>query len=298
MLNSIDELNPLLKGSVLERQKFECFEIPGTGGNVLAAKLKGAGIFECWQAARELLDKTGRWPLIVDVSFAGMLDGFNKKLLDVALSRFPFEDEKGRAWSPQDIVEASKDLDVDAVFEKSARQNDEYDEDCDWLLEEIEGTLGRRPGEADLDASIPYKAHRIDRWAYEQELQDEKAPDPLEGRPHLFDPRKPALLLLPVDCGWETLAWASWYGAEGADAEVVAVLRRWHEQYGAELYANYGTMLEFKVSKPPTNPMDAWKLASQHDLLAPSNLASPGLTVRQYAQGLIGHDRWFLHERP
>jgi hypothetical protein len=39
-------------------------------------------------------------------------------------------------------------------------------------------------------------------------------------------------------------------------------------------------------------------IAAPSDLFAPCTLPLPGLLVRHYAGGLVGHDRGFLHERP
>jgi hypothetical protein len=53
--------------------------------------------------------------------------------------------------------------------------------------------------------------------------------------------------------GWQVAAYVSFFGAEvpGGAERLIAVLRSWHERYGAELVAHYGTMLEFVVRRPP-----------------------------------------------
>ena len=297
MLESVKDLRSAADGTALTGLNFDLFDIPETAGTVFAAKLKGKDPFEHWQAARTIVDRTGRWPLLVELAFSSF-GGLKTKLMDGDLSRLPFEDEDGNAPSPAEIIGASKSVDVDAWFEAQARVFDKVNDDYDWVLEELEGEFGRLPEEQELDQSIPFTEHRYQRWAWDRQREAGTLASPDEGRQGLFEPHKPALLLMPTAKPWETLAWASWYGAEQSHAEIVAVIRHWTERYGAELFANFGTMLEFTVANPPTEPEDAWQLATRHDLLAPSTLGSPGITVCQYAQALIGWDRWFLHERP
>ncbi|WP_291467436.1 DUF4253 domain-containing protein [Acidovorax sp.] len=74
--------------------------------------------------------------------------------------------------------------------------------------------------------------------------------------------------------------------------------RGWRELHGAELWAHYGTMLEFAVGRPPRDFDTALALAREHDLAAPCTLALPGIALRHHALGLVGHGTWFLHERP
>ena len=297
MLKSVEDLRSVTDGSVLAELGFELIDIPETDGSVFAVRLKDVDPFDVWQAARAIVDRTGRWPLLVDLAFSS-LGGLKEKLLDGDLDRFPFEDEDGNAQSPAQIIEASKSVDVDAWFEAQGRDFDKFEDDYDWVVDELESEFGRRPEESELDQSIPFTAHRYERWAWDRQREAGTLASPEEGRLGLFEAQKPALLLMPTAKPWETLAWASWYGAEERHAEVVAVVREWTERYGAELFAHFTTMLEFTVANPPTEPEDAWQLATRHDLFAPSTLAPPGIAVRQYAQALIGWDRWFLHERP
>ncbi len=297
MLNSLEDLRSAVDGSVLAGLDFEHIDIPETDGSVFAVRLKGIEPFDAWQTARAIVDRTGRWPLLVDLAFSS-LGGLKEKLLDGDLDRFAFEDEDGNTQSPAQIIEVSKAVDIDAFFDARARDFDQFDDDYDWVSEELESEFGRRPEDGELDQSIPFTVHRYERWAWDRQREAGTLPGPEEGRQGLFDPHKPALLLMPTAKPWETLAWASWYGAEENHAEVVAVVRDWTERYGAELFANFSTMLEFAVANPPTDPEDAWQLATRHDLRATSTLGGPGITVRQYAQALIGWDRWFLHDRP
>jgi hypothetical protein len=64
----------------------------------------------------------------------------------------------------------------------------------------------------------------------------------------------------------------------------------------AEVVANWGTMLQLLVSRPPRTSEEAWPLAIQHDLIAQDTLS--GQTIRDHARNLIDRPSWFLHARP
>ncbi len=109
------------------------------------------------------------------------------------------------------------------------------------------------------------------------------------------------LLVLPVPDGasvvrslgfWPTDDRPKWVQALGND------LKAWERDFGAELVANYGTMLQFVVARPPTELDVAYALAVEHDIVAGSTLPPAGIQVRHYGADLIGANRWHLHDRP
>jgi hypothetical protein len=78
----------------------------------------------------------------------------------------------------------------------------------------------------------------------------------------------------------------------------VALFRHWHDLYGAEPVASWGTMQQLVVTRPPGSLDDAWEVARAMRLLWPDTTLLPGVTVREHARDLVGLDRWFLHLRP
>ena len=77
-----------------------------------------------------------------------------------------------------------------------------------------------------------------------------------------------------------------------------ALFRRWAERYGAEPAANWDTMLQLVVTRPPETIEDAFGLARSMALLWQDTIGRPGVTVLEMAFDLVGRDRWFLHCRP
>ncbi len=103
------------------------------------------------------------------------------------------------------------------------------------------------------------------------------------------------LALLPRPEPWAAFAYVHPYSGLGLQPELmVAAARRWHERHGAEP-AVIGLACGFAVPRPPTDPVDAERLAVEHVRLAG---LTAGTTVRAYARALPHLDHWTLYDRP
>lgn len=108
-----------------------------------------------------------------------------------------------------------------------------------------------------------------------------------------------SLLLLPAPEPWSVAAWTTSFEGEWPEPALrPAVLRDWAVRLGAEPAANWGTMQQLVVTRPPTGLDEAFAVARTTDLLWPSTLSGPGVMVRELAVDLVGRTRWFLHLRP
>lgn len=214
-----------------------------------------------WRAARALVGHTGCWPLVTT-----LWSGFDNppdvaRLGEDLFMRFPYGGGAARDdITPRAFIAASQSVDVDGFLAELA--------------------ANAYPPTDEPDAA-------------------DDAPDPALYRQPPFDPDNAWLVLLPTPQGENALAYEHWYGLERGRVEgFIALLRRWREQFGAELFAHYGTMLEFVVAQPPQDVDAALPLAREHYLAAPCTLALSGTPLRHHALGLVGHGDWFLHERP
>jgi len=108
------------------------------------------------------------------------------------------------------------------------------------------------------------------------------------------------IILLPTLNSWETLAYISFFGAEGLGEteKVMTLLKSWQQRFSAELVAHYDTRLQFVVQQPPSNLEAAFQLAWEQYMIAPCPLALPGISLREHARALLHTQQWFLHERP
>jgi hypothetical protein len=114
-------------------------------------------------------------------------------------------------------------------------------------------------------ASSPDPYHAADRLLLEWELTRAPASRGDDSYLSWFEPVgvPVVLILLPVAEPWAVHACiSSFYDASGYGQDlVVAAARRWHERYGAEPVALWGTMIQMVVSRPPAEVTDAWPLA-------------------------------------
>jgi hypothetical protein len=129
---------------------------------------------------------------------------------------------------------------------------------------------------------------------------------PYVGTRQWFTPRDGAqVVLLPTSTQWLAPAWLNYFGTTEKAARVelgddpgrkglAAAIRQWEQQWGAELVASWGTMLQFVVGRRPALGEPAWQLALQH-LAVGGSLQTPPW---QLALALTRSDAWFLHDRP
>ena len=102
---------------------------------------------------------------------------------------------------------------------------------------------------------------------------------------------------MPVTNGWDTLVHFGLHpggGALGSVGRLIAVLRSWNERFGAELVANWGTVLQFVVDRPPVTTEQAWPLAVEHIAVAPETIRRAGIPLRHHVHALVGRKTWSL----
>jgi hypothetical protein len=279
-----------------------------SGEHAFALEVRAAEAQSCWRVARGLVEQTRRWPVI---THCWQREGSSlREILDNAelFSRFFYEEVPDvDDVSPRALIAAADAVDVDAFVRRKAAQV-EPDRPLEKFVEcELEATqhrCGAAPSReevagATLNGTALVTTYDLDRWLLAWEQAHCPAADPADGRQEWFEADPLVLLFLPTPSPWEALAYLNFYGTSDFGSEhYIALGRRWHERFGAELYAHFGTMLECFVTRPPSSLDAAWALAREHELVAPCTLALPGIPLRSYARGLVGHERWFLHERP
>lgn len=295
---SLRGLRAALKGTPLAQLDWIEVPVPESSGETAwVARLSGDRPIDDWQLARDRLPQTGRWPLLC-TSWGAATDA--AKLSREFFARGPYQHGTAAdAVSPRAIVDAAESLDP-AEFLASLTDADPAD--ADGLLQRWAHEWKQLDLATDELPSI-WAACGHDRLRCERQLAlRERAlgvSNPEYGRQSCFTPDHTLLVLLPTAQAADSLAYIHWWGmGRGRPEGFVRMLQHWSARYGAELYAHYGTMLEFKVSRPPTDFEAALALAREHELVAPCTLILPGIALRHYAEGLIDHPIWFLHERP
>jgi len=299
-----------LQGTPLAALDWLALPVPGHAGAASgeiawAAQVPVPEREALWQVARALVEQgSGRWPVVTTLWSGSTEAPEPEALADDLFMRFPYEQGAARDdVSPRSFIATARGIGADAVLAELAESFYPLDEEdqLDVWRGELAAAGVAEDACAGFDAAWAECAGdrlRFEHWLAALE-KDQGVADPERGRQERFDPDNAWLVLLPTPHSEEALAYLHWYGMERGRADgFIALLRRWRERYCAELWAHYGTMLEFTVRQPPQDFDTALALAREHDLAAPCTLALPGIALRHHALGLVDCATWFLHERP
>lgn len=269
-----------------------------TGWNAAyAIEIPAARLREAWREARIVAADLGQYPC----AFASFT---NDPVYEDVFER-PLA---GGEDSPSELIAAAsgishaQSLDLPHRPAVRAHWRAAWEEVVDVALERTRAAYGDAPTPADIGADDVGR----DKYALERRLlaweQSHAAPArPLDDR-YLdwFEPPRCSLVFLPIDRSEHVPAYVEFYGAgyRGGPERLIATLSRWRERYGAEVVACWSTMLQLCVARPPSTLEEAVDLAIEHDIVASSTLAGPGVSTRDHARALLGRSEWFLHDRP
>jgi hypothetical protein len=226
--------------------------------------------------------------------------------------------------SPQSIIERAKSFDLEKYIEA---QDEEFllwqfdEEEIEDILvsavESIEEKHGNAPeidellkalglSDRELGVSITGEdvhEEKFERWLFEWELANgnyEKAVN-YEGkiypRDWFYGNPQYAVILLPTQNSWESLAYIHWYGASPATECAMAFLKRWHDNYQAELVCHFGTVLHLNVGKLPQTPMEGFDLMVEQFTFSDYEMRD-NFNMSDYARYLMKVNHWTFHERP
>lgn len=312
-----------LDGTWLRGRRAVALAVPESIQPAFAVELGANELDRFWPTAAELARASGLWP-IVTASYprdGGWLDAVSDEDF---FNRFEYEQEiDDGEISPAAVLRAAEGTEVAAFLlqleiQRRLAENEleafvsepgrqvQWQAAIDTAIEDCRLEFGDAPTKNSVLAALgPERGsdhHAIERFMLHWEMDRGYRRDPCDAVPTWFDPGPGhvTLLFLAINCSWDALAYLHWFGADSRrrSANVIALGRHWQRQHGAELVAHFGTMLQCTVARPPDSLRAAWVLACEHDLLSPGTLAPSGTRLRHYALGLIGCQRWFLHERP
>ena len=232
-----------------------------SGGVAVAVQIEPHEARAAWLEARALLDTTGRWPVAMTTWPLGRPDSWLREvsaLLDTGGYAHVDRPSVGA------ILEQAEIIEVDAALAAL--------EDRGWR-ERVEEVA---PGEVDRAVAV------MNEWL-----------EPMRTQPT-------AMVFLPTARTVATVAYEPWYAEDSGmpAAALVALLARWNAEYVAEVMAHWGTMLQLRVERPPTDIDRARALAREQLLVAPCTTLLPGTHPEAHARALLQAKTWFLHERP
>jgi hypothetical protein len=321
MIASLPQFRERLDGTWLRARRAIALPIPESTESAFAVEIRSDDLDRVWNEAASLAEFAGRWPLVSATVGTGRGPDWASAIrAQDFFCRFEYTLETGRETAPEAIVRAADGVVISAFLLQLDIMRRQQERELaelfskrkganSLLLHEVDCTnyaFGSAPSADTVFAGIGQdnasNRHMVERYLMRWESERWYRWDPSLARMPWFDLAEHGylvLLFLPVRCSWDALAYLHWFGAERfPTSSAIALGRHWQRLYGAELVAHYGTMLQCVVARPPSNPESAWPLACEHDLFSPGTLAPSGTRVRHYAQGLVGHDRWFFHDRP
>lgn len=76
--------------------------------------------------------------------------------------------------------------------------------------------------------------------------------------------------------------------------EHVAILKRWHEQYGAEIACVTGDIIECTVARPPANQQEAMTLAREQYVYCPDIVDQGVETIENLGATLLNANVWYF----
>jgi hypothetical protein len=139
----------------------------------------------------------------------------------------------------------------------------------------------------------------VERWLLEWEIDQGAATVTLTGDLDYlgwYTPDNVSIVLLPSPDPWASYAYV---GGHAWTIRTLICARRWHERFGAEPAANWATVQQLVVPRPPTDVWTAWELAREISLLWPDTAGGlNGVDTRDHARDLVGRSDWFLHDKP
>jgi uncharacterized protein DUF4253 len=274
-------------------------------GQALLVECRPSEMLDAWSRARAVVPTTGAWPVLLAAWGSGgtWADAFSES---DPFSDFYFHEQVPPAKAgPADLIASASRLDLE-VWRTTAESDAAYWRDhlADLVSYQRDVTLkliGSAPETDELmtvarTAGAPRTA--LERFLFDWEDSIGATTPDLRYQDWFHPSGIPvALAFLPTSRPWEVFAYVhSLYGVD--HIPVIAAARAWHDSFGAEPVALWGTMVQFLVARRPADRESCWRTAVIHGLLGPDTLAGPGVTVREHARALRVLDRWFLHARP
>jgi hypothetical protein len=303
MLNTIEAISNLFQGSVLEGQAIRQLKIDESDESAFEIKVPRANALDAWQLMRSHLKDTKRYPLLTE--------GWGS---DDYFSRFYYQEEANEgklpSISPREIIASVPMANLEAFLEaKRLVKKEDLEGSIDYSLAEIRERFGGCPDRSQIRMLIDNKTIQstvdLEKWLFNWEFQHFNYEDVMAASDTRYldwfepDGQTAILILLPIENGWDSLAYIHWFGACSVGTPVaISFLKRWNQQYNAELVCHYGTMLQLNVGRLPGTPEEAFELAWEQEALAECTTALPGVSLRDHARSLLTVNRWFLHERP
>lgn len=218
----------------------------------------GSSALETWKTLRDRHPESGLWPIVLGADRPA-IDQLTWRLETMAQAAPGIAEGGAVPDAPELFVEWLGNVAADDYLNDVPRHLAKLEAD----QEQIRSRLMARPDSAAVRAIAGERVH---------------------------------IGLIPAAAGWEVPALLAWSGAEQVDLggpEHLAVLRFWHETYGADLVSLGQETLEFLVADPPTEARGAFELAVQQYAYCPALMDNLAPAMGALAATMFGR-HWYL----
>ncbi|MBL0729602.1 DUF4253 domain-containing protein [Piscinibacter sp. HJYY11] len=306
MTSSLADTQQALAATSLESSTIAEGWISGALDSVLIVELNSDDVLSSWSVLRGLAEQLLRFPLVSQLEdIDGLFRDEPAHPDDLAYVTYPTKVLKD--YLTIDGFAALQDGEV-MRGEFSPLRSAELFNGLARVLGETQRTFGSAPDVEDVSALIAKGVLRsnadLELWLLNWEV--EHFGDAALDVSHLgdsdlidFDDESQYVAVLPpTPTAWEALLFMGWYGTQHDPATKIAALKSWNERFGAELVCGFASVLNLKVTRPPTSIQEAFALAIEHDHFASDKRTLSGLSLRDYARTLLASDRWQLMAKP
>jgi Domain of unknown function (DUF4253) len=320
-ITTIQELSLLLGNTLLAQAKVISLDIPQSDAQAFAIQIHPENGIEAWELMRSLIVQTKCYPVIVDSQeYPSTSEDWEQSMRGSNFfSRWYYEEEvngrEDQAVDIQSIIARSQLFDIDQFIEEDEDyfwdqfEDEERSEMLMGFIDKIRERYGSAPTLDQLKLIVTgdgdHESIKLEKWLFEWEIShfDHDKVAAFTGKKFQHDwfnkyQKHIALMLLPTENGWETLAYLHWYGSLFlTSGGAIAFLKKWYEQHQAELVCHYGTVIELKVPKLPRTIQEAFNFAVEHSIFSGYTVSNSG-SIREYARELMHYYHWYFHERP
>ncbi len=245
------------------------------GHKVYGLTVHGDEAIELWKKLYRLVAETGYYPVVL---------GDRVEALGISVDR-----TQGGNDSVEQILAQADSIDADRWLADTARERREDLEQC-WVEEkEYDPDF-----QVNRDILDPLTLEEIGEWNDEIEPDNEYAiPFNIRnGEPFA----KVSIALIPTVISWQVFAFIKFgnWNACPRPAEHIAIAKKWHQQYGAEVVGISNDVVEMSVTKPPLDRDAAFALAQQQYIYCEDIVSQGTGTLLTLASTLLASKVWYF----
>jgi hypothetical protein len=321
-IDTMSELLAIMENTLLEGSKVIELEIPESVSRAFAIEIDPGNGFAAWTLMRSYLNRTQRYPVIVfESEYPTSSDDWETSIHNSNLfcrSGYEFEitedENNGDATDPKSVIAKSQSFNIDKYIEDDeadflgALGDEEREEFLEIRIDRIQEQFGEAPTLEQLKEVLTgdgiHQDIESERWLLQWELEhfDGAEDMNLEDLTEQYDwfrggNEHVALILLPTQNSWETPAYLyPHYSGCAGGSGTIAFLKKWHDNYQAELVCHDLTSIDLIVQNVPRDHQEAFELAVEHYMFSDAEIIRSG-SLRDYARGLLQRCPWHFCQK-